>query len=105
MLISGNVAHVDKHVDMMKGEHKSSEILKINPNGTLPILVADGKVLLESAACLKLLASSYPTLKYLYPDDGFGDYNIDSILDYCGSSLSPTIATSMKIYIEALRNK
>jgi glutathione S-transferase len=58
MLISGNVPHVDKHVDMMKGEHKSAEILKINPNGTLPILVADGNVLLESAAILRLLASS-----------------------------------------------
>jgi len=48
---------------MMKGEHKSSEILKINPNGTLPFLVADGKILLESAACLRLLASSQPNLK------------------------------------------
>ena len=35
MLISGNVPHVDKHVDMMKREHKSAEILRINPNGTL----------------------------------------------------------------------
>ena len=99
MLISGNVAHVDKHVDMMKGEHKSSEILKINPNGTLPFLVADGKVLLESAACLRLLASSQPTLKYLYPDDSFQKYEIDSILDFCGNSFSPTISTSMKVYV------
>lgn len=56
MLISGNVPHDDKHVDMMKGEHKSNEILELNPNGTLPFLVADGKVLLESSACLRLLA-------------------------------------------------
>jgi glutathione S-transferase len=48
---------------MLKGEHKQNQIIHLNPNGTLPFLVADGKVLLESAACLRIIATSYPSLK------------------------------------------
>jgi hypothetical protein len=44
-------------------------------------------------------------LKYLYPDDSFQQYEINSILEFCGTSLKPTIAFSLGVYIEAIRNK
>ena len=33
LLIAGGVPHEEQHVDISKGEQKSEEILKLNPNG------------------------------------------------------------------------
>ena len=41
------------HTDYMKGEHKSPEYLKINPNGTLPSATHDGISITESNAILQ----------------------------------------------------
>ena len=42
--------------DMMKGEHKSPEFLKINPAGQVPVLVDDGVTVRDSQAILVYLA-------------------------------------------------
>ena len=52
-------------VDILKGESRTAEFLKINPNGRTPVLDDDGFVLAESNAILAYLARG---TKYL-PDD------------------------------------
>jgi glutathione S-transferase len=52
-------------VDILKGESRTAEFLKINPNGRTPVLDDDGFVLAESNAILAYLARG---TKFL-PDD------------------------------------
>ncbi len=55
-------------VDMMAGEQRSAEFLKINPAGKLPALVDGDFVLTESIAAALYLAEKYPE-KGLMPKD------------------------------------
>ena len=55
-------------VNMMAGEHRSPEFLKINPAGKLPVLVDGDFVLTESIAAALYLAEKYPD-KGLMPKD------------------------------------
>ena len=43
------------------GEHKSEEILKLNPRGQVPTFVDDGIVVNESLAALLYIQDKYPT--------------------------------------------
>lgn len=53
---------------MIKGQHKTPEFLKVNPQGLVPTIVDDGFVLSESAAILAYLADSRG-LESWYPSD------------------------------------
>src|SRR4051812_44316120 len=47
-------------VDLVAGEHRRPEFLKINPAGRVPVLVDDDMVLTESVAIVLYLAEKYP---------------------------------------------
>jgi glutathione S-transferase len=85
LMIHGNVNNEDIYVDMLKGEHKSEECLKYNPDGTIPFLVVNGKCLKESASLLRFIANAFPGLNYLYPEDFFVRHTIDAALDFNGT--------------------
>ena len=54
--------------DILKGETRTEEFLKLNPNGRIPVLVLeDGRALAESGAILCYLAEGTPFL----PEDRF----------------------------------
>jgi len=55
-------------VNIMAGEHRRPEFLKINPAGRLPVLVDGDFVLTESVAIVFYLAEKYPD-KGLMPTD------------------------------------
>ncbi len=46
-------------VDLMKGEHKSPEYLKLNPFGQVPLLVDEDTILADAQAILVYLARQY----------------------------------------------
>jgi glutathione S-transferase len=50
-----------KFVDMDKGEHKSPDYLKLNPNGKVPTLLIDNKrIMFETAAIAMYIADRHP---------------------------------------------
>ncbi|HYH97735.1 glutathione S-transferase family protein [Hyalangium sp.] len=59
-------------LDMMKGEHKKPEYLKIHPLGAVPALEDGGFTMYESAAIIMYLADKYPE-KGLAPALGTAD--------------------------------
>jgi glutathione S-transferase len=52
-------------VNLMKGEQKNPEYLKLNPNGKVPTLIDDGLVMWESVAILLYLAEKFPAANLL----------------------------------------
>ncbi|AKQ64911.1 Glutathione S-transferase [Myxococcus hansupus] len=54
-------------VDMLKGEHKHPDYLKVHPLGALPAIEDDGGPLFESAAIIMQLADKYPEKKLAPP--------------------------------------
>lgn len=59
MLEEVGVEHELRYVDVPAGQHKSDEILKLNPMGKLPILIDGDAVVTESAAIGLYLADRY----------------------------------------------
>ena len=52
-------------VNLIAGEHRRPEFLKINPAGKLPVLVDGDTVLTESIAIVICLAEKYPEKKLI----------------------------------------
>ena len=55
-------------VDLIAGEHRRPEFLKVNPAGKIPVLVDGDLVLTESVAIVLYLAEKYPD-EGLFPTD------------------------------------
>ena len=57
-------------IDLAKGEQRSPEYLALNPNGKVPLLVADGTPIFESVAILCFLGETFGVEKGLFPAPG-----------------------------------
>ena len=66
LLLAGDVTHESIHLDILKNEHKSPEILEINPTGVVPFITVDGDTLWESAVVLRYLSNKFPSLHQYY---------------------------------------
>jgi glutathione S-transferase len=58
-----------KFVDIMKGEHKTGEVLALNPMGKIPVLVDGDAVVTEAAAIALYLADRYASGRLAPPLD------------------------------------
>jgi glutathione S-transferase len=59
---------VDRRVNTLADEHLRPEYLKLNPNGVVPTLVHDGRVILDSSVICEYLDEVYPAVR-LTPSD------------------------------------
>lgn len=57
-------------IDLKKGETRTQEFLRMNPNGKVPVLVHDGTAIWESAAITLYLGEIFGVAKGLYPEPG-----------------------------------
>lgn len=55
-------------VDLLRGEHRAVDYLRLNPNGKVPLLDDDGFTLWESHAIMQYLADRSPR-QTIYPQD------------------------------------
>lgn len=63
-----NIAFETISKALLKGEHRASEYLQLNPQGMIPALAMDGTVLSQSIAIMEYLEERHPTPPLL-PDD------------------------------------
>ncbi|KAJ3663902.1 hypothetical protein Zmor_008120 [Zophobas morio] len=74
-----------KPVNLVKGEHKAPEFLKLNPQHTLPTLVDDdGYTIWDSHAIMPYLLSKYGKDDALYPKDPKKRAIVDQRLHFDG---------------------
>src|SRR5262249_28913576 len=77
-------------VDLRKGEQKSPEYLKLNPNGKVPTLDDDGFVLWESRAIMMYLADKTPG-QTLYPQELRARADVNHWLIWDAVHFSPSV--------------
>jgi len=77
-------------VDMMAGQNRSPEFLKVNPRGQVPVLVDDGNVIYEGAAQLIHILEKHNSP--LLPKSGKERSDALQWLMYCNASLHPAYA-------------
>ncbi len=51
---------VDRHLDLIAGDHNDPSYLAINPKGLVPTLVDDGRVVMESTVICEYLDDAFP---------------------------------------------
>lgn len=92
-----------KFVDLMAGEHKGEEFLKINPEHTVPTLVDGSFTLWESRAIMPYLMNKFAPASELYPRDPARRAIVDRVLQYDLGHVYRTI--SQFIYPQLFENK
>ena len=62
MLIESGAKFETVRVDGERGDHKTPEYLRLNPNGMVPLILVEGRPMYEAAAIALLLAERHPAL-------------------------------------------
>lgn len=78
-----------KLVKLHKGEQKTPEYLKLNPNGQVPVLVVDGRPLTQIVAICEYLDRAFPDAGLL-PKDGWARSQALSQLAWMNNTVHPT---------------
>ena len=95
LLLAGGVEHETHDVDMGKGEHKSPEILALNPKGAVPFITQDGVAMNESAAILRYLSQKHPQLNQFYSGSLEQQHEIDAMLDFNATAFRPSMTSKV----------
>lgn len=90
-----------KHIDLIAGDQRKPEFLKLNPRNKVPVLVDGDFVLCESKSILAYLVNSRKHGDTLYPDDPKLRAKVDQWLYYDATvvfpSLSALVVSSMVV--------
>jgi glutathione S-transferase len=78
-----------KLVKLHKGEHRTPEYLAMNPNGQVPVLVAEGQPLVQIVAICDFLDRSFPKAGLL-PTDPWARAQALSQLAWMNNTVHPT---------------
>jgi len=78
-----------KLVKLHKGEQKTPEYLALNPNGQVPVLVAEGKPISQIMAICEYLDRTFPTAGLL-PKDSAARAQALSQLAWMNNTAHPT---------------
>lgn len=80
-----------KQIDFYKGEHRTPEFLKLNPQHTIPTLVDDDAVIWDSHAIIAYLVEKYGKDGSLYPKDLVKRAQIDQRLHFDSGNIFPLV--------------
>ena len=83
------IKHEKKVVDILKGEQKAPEYLKINPNGVVPSIDDDGFKVFESETIIRYLINTRKVGTDLYSPDPKTAALVDRYLPFHHSEIRP----------------
>ncbi len=78
-------------VDLPTGEQRGAAHVARNPNGRIPVLDDDGRLLWESRAIMQYLADRTPG-QTLLPTDAWGRADVNRWLFWCAAHMAPANA-------------
>src|SRR5712671_4782571 len=79
-------------IDLIKGEHRASEYLRLNPNGKVPLLDDDGFYLWESHAIMQYLADKTPG-QTIYPQEIQARADVNRWLFWSAYHFTPAVGS------------
>ena len=82
VLMEKNLSYQTKILSFKEQDHLKPEYLKLNPNGEVPTLVDNGRVLYESTAIIEYLNDQYPEPP-LMPKEAYERAKVRMIDDFC----------------------
>jgi glutathione S-transferase len=77
-----------RNINLLKGQHKSADYLKINPKHKVPLLIVDGKTLSENVAIHFWIDQAFPSSNLL-PKDAWQKLQAMSLMAWCSSGIHP----------------
>ena len=83
-------------IDLLKGEQKNPDYLKLNPNGKVPTLKDDDFILWESNAILLYLAEKFPAARLL-PTDRHDRARVFQWLLFEQTTFRPPLSTLVRL--------
>ncbi len=86
-------------VHLLRGEHSAPEYLAINPQGRVPSLDVDGKILIQSPAILEYLEDAHPSFPLL-PGDEITRARIRAVCAIIGCDTHPLNNLSTLKYLK-----
>jgi glutathione S-transferase len=98
MLSLLGVSYEKRRVNLLKGEQRSADFLKLNPRNKVPVLDDDGIIVADSAAILVYLARKYGR-DDLYPDEALGMAEIQKWLAFAANEIFNGLALSRAMVI------
>jgi glutathione S-transferase len=81
-----------KHIDLVAGDQRKPEFLKLNPRNKVPVLVDGDFVLCESKAIMAYLVNSRKAGSSLYPEDAKQRAKVDQFLYYDATVVFPSLS-------------
>ncbi|MEL6544965.1 MAG: glutathione S-transferase family protein [Myxococcota bacterium] len=85
------IPYAIESVAIEKGEHLQPDYTAVNPNGQLPALSIDGKILLESHTMMRFLCDTHG-LEQWYPKDPWHRAQVDQWLDWNHYRVGPHVS-------------
>ncbi len=89
-----------KPLSLATKDTRKPEFLAINPNGKVPMLLIDGRVLTEVAGCLFYLARAYPHANLLPVNDPEAEAQVVSWMSFSASGIHPARAAGLERALE-----
>jgi glutathione S-transferase len=86
-----NLAFSELKLDLFSGDQLRPEYLKINPNGVVPSLVHDGRVIIDSAVIIEYLSEVFPEPAPLVPHDAVARAAMRSLIRYIDEVPTPAV--------------
>ena len=81
---------VDRRLDSRAGEHLKPDYLKLNPNGVVPTLIHDGRVIIDSSVICEYLDEVFPEIS-LSPADPVSRAHMREWLRYFEEVPTPAV--------------
>ena len=88
LLKEKGIDFVSRYVDVLAFEQLDPEFLKVNPQGQVPVLVHDRKVVTETGFILQYLEATFHTPSFT-PHDAKGRYWVNVWIKYVNEYLAP----------------